>query len=31
VSEFFAGKRDLSRDQIRGLRSLLGVPADLLI
>lgn len=31
VSEFFAGKRELSRDQIRGLRSLLGVPADLLI
>lgn len=31
VSEFFAGKRDLSRDQIRGLRSLLGIPADLLI
>jgi antitoxin component HigA of HigAB toxin-antitoxin module len=31
VSEFFAGKRELSRDQIRGLRSLLGIPADLLI
>jgi HTH-type transcriptional regulator/antitoxin HigA len=31
VSEFFAGKRELSRDQIRGLRSLLGFPADLLI
>ena len=31
VSEFFAGKRELSRDQIRGLRSLLGIPAHLLI
>ena len=31
VSEFFAGKRELSSDQIRGLRSLLGIPADLLI
>jgi HTH-type transcriptional regulator/antitoxin HigA len=31
VSEFFSGKRELSRNQIRGLRSLLGIPADLLI
>jgi HTH-type transcriptional regulator/antitoxin HigA len=31
VSEFFAGKRELSRDQIRQLRSLLGIPANLLI
>ncbi|HET7228910.1 MAG TPA: hypothetical protein VFJ16_02875 [Longimicrobium sp.] len=31
VSEFFAGKGEPSRDQIRGLRSLLGIPADLLI
>ena len=31
VSEFFAGKRELSRDQIRGLHSLLRIPADLLI
>lgn len=31
VSEFFAGKRPLSTNQIRALRELLGVPADLLI
>ncbi len=31
VSEFFGGKRDLSVNQIRGLRETLGVPADLLI
>ena len=31
VSEFFAGKRALSTNQIRALRDLLGVPADLLI
>lgn len=31
VSEFFAGKRDLSLSQIRRLRHLLRVPADLLI
>jgi len=31
VSEFFAGKRDLSLTQIRRLRHLLRVPADLLI
>ena len=31
VSEFFAGKRALSTNQIRALRELLGVPADLLL
>lgn len=31
VSEFFAGKRALSTNQIRALRDLLGVPADLLL
>jgi HTH-type transcriptional regulator/antitoxin HigA len=31
VSEFFAGKRRLSVEQIRALRDLLGIPADLLI
>jgi HTH-type transcriptional regulator/antitoxin HigA len=31
VSEFFAGKRRLSVEQIRALRDLLHVPADLLI
>lgn len=31
VSEFLAGKRELSRSQIRALRDLLGVPADLLL
>lgn len=31
VSEFFAGKRRLSVDQIRALRDALGIPADLLI
>jgi HTH-type transcriptional regulator/antitoxin HigA len=31
VSEFFAGKRDLSRTQIRALRDLLNIPADLLL
>lgn len=31
VSEFFAGKRELSRSQIRALRDLLGIPADLLL
>ena len=30
VSEFFAGKRPLSVTQIRALRDLLGIPADLL-
>ena len=31
VSEFFSGKRQLSRGQIEALRELLGVPADLLL
>lgn len=31
VSEFFAGKRRLSLDQIRALRDALGIPAELLI
>ena len=31
VSEFFAGKRALSTNQIKALRALLGIPADLLI
>ena len=31
VSEFFSGKRELSRGQIAALRELLGVPADLLL
>jgi HTH-type transcriptional regulator / antitoxin HigA len=31
VSEFFAGKRRLSVEQIRSLRDALGIPADLLI
>jgi HTH-type transcriptional regulator/antitoxin HigA len=31
VSEFFAGKRRLSVDQIKALRDALGIPADLLI
>ena len=31
VSEFFAGKRPLSTSQIKALRDLLGVPADLLL
>lgn len=31
VCEFFAEKRELSRAQIRALRKLLGVPADLLL
>jgi HTH-type transcriptional regulator / antitoxin HigA len=31
VSEFFAGKRELSVNQVRALREELGVPADLLI
>jgi HTH-type transcriptional regulator / antitoxin HigA len=31
VSEFFAGKRELSVNQVRALREALGVPADLLI
>jgi HTH-type transcriptional regulator / antitoxin HigA len=31
VSEFFAGKRELSMGQVRALREVLGIPADLLI
>jgi HTH-type transcriptional regulator/antitoxin HigA len=31
VSEFFAGKRRLSLEQVRALRDELGIPADLLI
>lgn len=31
VSDFFAGKRRLSVEQVRSLRDELGVPADLLI
>lgn len=31
VSEFFAGKRPLSTNQIKALRDLLGIPADLLL
>jgi HTH-type transcriptional regulator/antitoxin HigA len=31
VSEFFARKRPLSTNQIRALRELLGIPADLLL
>lgn len=30
VSDFFNGKRDLSKSQIAGLRDLLHIPADLL-
>jgi len=31
VSDFFNGKRELSKAQIVGLRELLGIPADLLL
>lgn len=31
VSEFFNGKRDLSKSQIEGLRRKLGIPADVLL
>lgn len=31
VSEFFSGKRPLSLGQVKGLRKLLGIPADLLL
>jgi HTH-type transcriptional regulator/antitoxin HigA len=31
VSDFFKGKRELSRGQIERLRALLGIPADLLL
>jgi HTH-type transcriptional regulator/antitoxin HigA len=31
VSDFFNGKRDLSKSQITALRELLGIPADVLM
>ncbi|HEX8271760.1 MAG TPA: helix-turn-helix domain-containing protein [Longimicrobiaceae bacterium] len=31
VSDFFSGKRELSKGQIAALRTLLGIPADLLL
>jgi HTH-type transcriptional regulator/antitoxin HigA len=31
VSEFFSGKRELSKTQIEALRDKLGIPADLLL
>ncbi len=31
MSEFFAGKRPLSTNQIKALRDLRGIPADLLL
>lgn len=31
VSEFFSGKRELSKGQIAALRDVLGIPADLLM
>lgn len=31
VSEFFSGKRDLSKSQIEALNRLLGIPADILL
>jgi HTH-type transcriptional regulator/antitoxin HigA len=31
AAEFFVGARKLSRDEIEGVRDLLGVPADLLL
>jgi HTH-type transcriptional regulator/antitoxin HigA len=31
VSEFLSGKRELSMTQVRALRDVLGIPADLLI
>lgn|SRR5690606_2881359 len=31
VSEFFSGKRELSRSQIEALHRLLGIPADVLL
>lgn len=31
VSEFLNGKRDLSKTQVKGLRRLLGIPADILL
>lgn len=31
VSEFFSGKRELSKAQVEVLRSMLGIPADVLL
>lgn len=31
VSDFFNGKRDLSKSQIEAIRNVLGIPADLLL
>src|SRR5690606_16978899 len=31
VSEFFSGKRDLSKSQVEALHRLLGIPADILL
>ena len=31
VSEFFSGKRELSKSQIEGLHQLMGIPADVLL
>ena len=31
VSEFFSGKRDLSKSQVEALHRMLGVPADILL
>lgn len=31
VSEFFNGRRELSKSQIEGLRRVLGIPADVLL
>jgi HTH-type transcriptional regulator/antitoxin HigA len=31
VSDFFNGKRDLSKGQIEAIRNVLGIPADLLL
>lgn len=31
VSEFFSGKRTLSLGQVKGIRKLLGIPADVLV
>lgn len=31
VSEFFSGKRELSKGQVTSLRELLGIPADVLL
>jgi HTH-type transcriptional regulator/antitoxin HigA len=31
VSEFFSGKRELSKSQVEVLRGMLGIPADILL